>query len=1761
MSRTVDGTFGLTKNQPPTVTRPFDFGTDAIERQRVSLGQSIIDADFEYGLQATKWQTYQEIRKTPSFYETPGTDIQLTSATSDGANPSIITVVIPSTVVPVGSVISITGLANPQRNADRAEGFFLVRTNNGGGSASTQFTYEARATVGTAAQVISTSYTVLRRGGVYTNGTAGLPYAAITTDGATPSKITVSYPPGVPHGIMPGTPIQTNFGATANAINAGLDTNATGSFIVTNTFTSNTFTYTATGAVTPAGSATRAQVIAGLATSNIFTSPYSYSVHRPFDGGVLLSPGQPSFGASSLRQSKKVFRYQSGKGLLWSSGTLFCPNNDVTSANVVGSVINVVCDVPHGSPQAGATIQLKGISTPGYNGTYTVSSITDSRTLQVTPTVVPTVSPAVLGDQPRFIMSGWAGSSIRAGCFEDQNGLFWEWDGQTIWAVKRSSTFQLGGYVTATVGSQVINGDTSDTSTYLNSTINMDTAVSQVTGVGGSYLAGSSTSNVNITVTGRSGTLNPGLLMPLSAMSGISPGAASVIPIASTYSTLTGGASAGATLTLTATPQGPIVPGSATTGTTVPNSAFPNLGAGGTPYISAAASQTSFTVTFPTAPTPLITNTNIVGVGGVISATTGATAHYLTVGSRVNIATVSTAFNGTYTVTSVPSSTTYTVAGTATGTYVQVSQTAVNPTTAYITTAVPHGLSNGASVTTTNTGFSFANGTFAATVLPSSATGLSFPVTATVPGSGSAVYTNNGTFSNARITTTSSVFSVSGTNVTGVNGTYPLTASVTSVVLTVTNTPTGTFVVGQAIDSGSFGATAGTVGYITAVTSQTSITVTFPSAINPASSPVSAQTFYAPVVVTTPNSFQVGTKFTVAGSTGGSGINVAGAIVSPVGLSASSFQYSTVATTAVPTGGTITISPYFVQVTTTTSHGFIPGSTFPATGLTVTGGDSTYAPPGTGAIAFVISPTVVQYVTAAAPVNTLPTAFIVTYNTGTSFSAGVGNAANFISTGLNLSQGTYSNFVVGGTNAGYTQKSSTPVTVTSATTVNYVVEPTTSTGSSPVLTSTITAVGTSQVNFLAGSITSNVVTVPPSVNIRNTSTTVSWPSITNQTTLALTTNGLLVAGSSVPVTQFGGNGGYAYVAATGLSGTTATIIFSQPQTLAAGGSIIPRFSTSPQLVPLDYYDICYATLSPTTSNNAPAGTGSFVANFLVPQTFAAGSISGVTLSPQISYGASGVGALIMPFVSDPIPAGTSNLMIVAQTNTVSASSGLLNNGMQTATASFLNVFGSNAYVTYSNALSNAFIINFPPLATSITKTQVTGLTAQTFVYPNTRFVDQLRVNDKVVIRGMTHTVVQIQTQGTMIVNPPYRGASSITVPVKMCKVKEVRTPQSQFNRDTLDGTGPSGFKFDPTKMQMIGLQYTWYGAGFVDFMMRGGDGNWVYAHRYKQNNINDEAYMRTGNMPVRYELINESIASASALAAPTGLAENTLTLTEAPTYWPPSGNVLVDNELMSYTGKSGVTLTGVTRTSLMRYVVNDQPYTLSGSTDAQYHQAGSTALLVGTTCTPSLTHWGSAFIMDGQFDNDRGYFFNYQKSDAAASISPGNTLNLFMLRLSPSVSNGIIGDIGARDLLNRAQLLLQRLDVFGFGTGGTAAGSGSIVVSGILNPSGVSSSGGWIAINSTTNGSQPSFAQVSAVTGTYTPGSGERVFSTISNAGSQNSIDLSGLKEISNTIIGGNGFFPDGPDTLLVQLSVPSGSNFPTITTYSVNLFWTEAQA
>jgi hypothetical protein len=52
-------------------------------------------------------------------------------------------------------------------------------------------------------------------------------------------------------------------------------------------------------------------------------------------------------------------------------------------------------------------------------------------------------------------------------------------------------------------------------------------------------------------------------------------------------------------------------------------------------------------------------------------------------------------------------------------------------------------------------------------------------------------------------------------------------------------------------------------------------------------------------------------------------------------------------------------------------------------------------------------------------------------------------------------------------------------------------------------------------------------------------------------------------------------------------------------------------------------------------------------------------------------------------------------------------------------------------------------------------------------------------------------------------------------------------------------------------------------------------------------------------------------------------------------------------------------------------------------------------------------------------------------------------------------------------------------------------------------------------------------------------------------------IDLSNLKEITNSAIGGYSNYPDGPDVLAVVVKNLTSST----ATANINLFWSEAQA
>jgi hypothetical protein len=435
---------------------------------------------------------------------------------------------------------------------------------------------------------------------------------------------------------------------------------------------------------------------------------------------------------------------------------------------------------------------------------------------------------------------------------------------------------------------------------------------------------------------------------------------------------------------------------------------------------------------------------------------------------------------------------------------------------------------------------------------------------------------------------------------------------------------------------------------------------------------------------------------------------------------------------------------------------------------------------------------------------------------------------------------------------------------------------------------------------------------------------------------------------------------------------------------------------------------------------------------------------------------------------------------------------------------------------------------------------------------NTRFTQQVKVGDKIVIRGMTHYVTQVVTDTTMSVSPDYRGVTNVTG-VKASIVRDDRTPQSNFNIDRVDGTGPSGFSLDLGKMQMLGLQYTWYGAGFIDFMVRGSDGNWVFAHRVKNNNVNYEAHMRSGNLPVRYSIDNDGNPALCYLTSDIDNSVTTIAVNDN-TFFPTAGTLYIDNELISYTGKSGTTsFTGCTRaTSLTLYAMGSTRTFTANNSVAQTHTALTGVILVSNTASPTLTHWGSALICDGLFDQDRGYIFNYQRTALALTTT---TQTAFLIRLAPSVASSQVGDLGSKDLLNRSQLLLNSIAV---STYNGLTTPGTVIVEGVLNPANYTSAT-WGPLNLTTVGGQPSLAQV-ATSVTWSSGTfatpGEQVFAYGAIPNGDLALDLTALKELTNSPFGGVGAYPNGPDILAVNVRIISGT-----ATGSILLRWGEAQA
>jgi hypothetical protein len=95
-------------------------------------------------------------------------------------------------------------------------------------------------------------------------------------------------------------------------------------------------------------------------------------------------------------------------------------------------------------------------------------------------------------------------------------------------------------------------------------------------------------------------------------------------------------------------------------------------------------------------------------------------------------------------------------------------------------------------------------------------------------------------------------------------------------------------------------------------------------------------------------------------------------------------------------------------------------------------------------------------------------------------------------------------------------------------------------------------------------------------------------------------------------------------------------------------------------------------------------------------------------------------------------------------------------------------------------------------------------------------------------------------------------------------VTETVVNQASWNADTMDGNGPSGVTLDITKAQILFMDIEWLGEGTVriGFII---DGNFIVCHRFNHANLITSTYITTASLPLRYEILNASTATATTL--------------------------------------------------------------------------------------------------------------------------------------------------------------------------------------------------------------------------------------------------------------------------------------------------------
>ena len=476
---------------------------------------------------------------------------------------------------------------------------------------------------------------------------------------------------------------------------------------------------------------------------------------------------------------------------------------------------------------------------------------------------------------------------------------------------------------------------------------------------------------------------------------------------------------------------------------------------------------------------------------------------------------------------------------------------------------------------------------------------------------------------------------------------------------------------------------------------------------------------------------------------------------------------------------------------------------------------------------------------------------------------------------------------------------------------------------------------------------------------------------------------------------------------------------------------------------------------------------------------------------------------------------------------------------------FFEYDGQQLYAVWRNS-----VVQIAGTSTvTVGSSQVTGT--------GTQFSSQLKPGDWIVIRGQSYRVQSINSDTSMLINPEYRGTTLTQGGCLISKTVDTRIPQSQWS-DRLDGTGPSGYRLDLSKMQMFYIEYSWYGAGFARWGLRTTNGVITYVYQQTNNNLRFEAYLRSGNMAAHYESNGTSPKTYLTAALNTGGAGTIINVADTSSF-APTGTVKISNpgatgtiEYITYSAKTGTTLTVANRAQAGGSVVAlNFSYLATAPTQVEFVSPDSNA---------PLAHWGSSVIMDGRFDDDKSLVFNYGMTTAVTTTAV-TPIALMAIRIAPSVDNNTTGLLGAKEIINRMQLALDSIGLYTTGTGYLI----NLVLNGYTNGG---FTGGFVAPIQQPNGVTSSLAQIALnTTAGITVTGGESVFAFYTNPTGVTTASLAGVRDLGNSILGGGtvntisttqaGFYPDGPDILYVVATPLSATS----STVLARINWKEAQA